>query len=51
MRGIGANLALEARRITVIDGDHIESEGEIRNEDDLRLWFGASRSDLEAAVT
>lgn len=51
VRGIGADLALEARRITAIDGDHIGSEGEIGDEDDLRLRFGASRSDLEAAVT
>ena len=50
MRGIGADLALEASRITAIDGDHIGSEGEIGDEDDLRLRFGASRSDLEAAV-
>ena len=50
VRGIGADLALEASRITAIDGDHIGSEGEIGDEDDLRLRFGASRSDLEAAV-
>ena len=50
VRGIGADLALEARRITAIDGDHIGSESEIGDEDDLRLRFGASRSDLEAAV-
>ena len=50
MRGIDANLALEARRITAIDGGHIGSEGEIRDENDLQFRFGAGGSGLEAAV-
>lgn len=50
VRGIGTDLALEARRITAIDGDHIGSEGEIGDENDLRFRFGAGGSVLEAGV-
>jgi hypothetical protein len=50
MRGISADLAFKARRITAIDGDHIGGEGEIGDENDLRLRFGAGDSGLEAVV-
>jgi hypothetical protein len=41
MRGICADLALETRRITAVDGDHVGSEGEIRDENEMRFRFVA----------